>query len=57
MNVTQEFGFLNGGLFVEPCLIEQPIMTESIDGKITYAKGCQVLEKMRSLAWIYALVA
>ena len=57
MNVTQEFGFLNGGLFVEPCLIEQPIMTESIDGKITYAKGCQVLEKMRSLAWVYAIVA
>ena len=56
MHDTQVLAFPHGRLFVEECFVKPAFTLERIDGEIAYTERCHVLEKVGSLARLYAIV-
>ena len=56
MDMAQMLRFFDGGHGIKESLVKPAVSVVRIDGKITDAERCQILEEMGPLAWIYSIV-
>ena len=54
--MPQIFGILDSRQGIQILLVKPAVSFERVDGEISDTKGCQVLEEMRSLAWVNTII-